>query len=191
CIQIGHYPKLWKKAIVKILKKPNKSNYNHYKSYRPISLTSNVSKILDKLLLNQILKFALIQNNVFSHHQHGFLPTKSTTSALKEIIDSAISHKSSHLTAILAIDISEAVDNTWWPSILYMLDQHKFPAQIIRLNQSHLSNRSVSFTYQNFTSHKSLTKGCPQGGPISPILWLIIINVLLCKFNIPNTKVVA
>jgi hypothetical protein len=48
-LSIGLFPNIWKISCVKVLKKPNKQDYTTAKSYRPISLLSVFSKILEKL----------------------------------------------------------------------------------------------------------------------------------------------
>ncbi|OTF73334.1 hypothetical protein BLA29_010700, partial [Euroglyphus maynei] len=36
CIDLHYFPDIWKTATVRVLAKPNKSDYNNIKSYRPI-----------------------------------------------------------------------------------------------------------------------------------------------------------
>ena len=43
-------PKIWQQNKIKILAKPGKDNYNVAKSYRIITLSSNMLKILEKLI---------------------------------------------------------------------------------------------------------------------------------------------
>jgi hypothetical protein len=69
------FPKNWKTSIVKVLRKPNKTDYRKTDSYRPISLTSVFSKILEKLLINRIVYF-MHSNKLLSERQYGFTPQK-------------------------------------------------------------------------------------------------------------------
>ena len=55
-------------------------------NYRPISLTSNISKIMEKLV-HERLYFFLENNNVIYDKQFGFRNKHSTTHALIEIIE--------------------------------------------------------------------------------------------------------
>ena len=55
-------------------------------NYRPISLISNVSKILEKLMYKRLYTF-LEENNSFYSYQFGFRPNHSTNSALIEITE--------------------------------------------------------------------------------------------------------
>ena len=68
-------PKIWKHAIVTpIFKSGNKSSVLNY---RPISLTSVFCRILESILKHKICKY-LLQYNIVSYTQHGFLSGRST-----------------------------------------------------------------------------------------------------------------
>ena len=188
CLQVNYFPNSWKTATVRILAKPNKSNYHDVKSYRPISLLSNFAKIFERLLNKKLYSHF---ENFIHPEQHGFVKNKSTITALESIINTSLSRKSSYKTAIIAIDIASAFDKAWWPAILYELDKHDVPSDLIKLMSSYLTNRSANFNYGDFSIWKTLTNGCPQGGALSPLLWIILLNNLLVSYNIPNSKIVA
>src|SRR5699024_2374196 len=61
----------------------------------------------------------------------------------------------------------------------------------VKIIQNYLSNRSITFTYNNTHYTKILTKGCPQGSPLSPLLWNILLNTLLDTFDISNALIFA
>ena len=69
--------------ILPTFKKGDKTEMNNY---RPISLISNVSKILEKLMYKRLYTF-LEENNSFYPYQFGFWPNHSTNSALTEITE--------------------------------------------------------------------------------------------------------
>ncbi|KAH9425607.1 hypothetical protein DERP_004821 [Dermatophagoides pteronyssinus] len=188
CIQFGYFPDAWKLATVRVLAKPNKSDYNDVKSYRPISLISHIAKLFEKLINNRIYRHF---ESYMNTNQHGFVRGKSTVSALKSIINTAIEMKADKKVAIIAIDIQSAFDKAWWPAILYEMDSHNFPADLILIIKSYLTNRSINFDYADISIWKSLTNGCPQGGALSPLLWIILLNDLLESYNIQNSKIVA
>ena len=78
----GVFPNVLKMAeVLPTFKKGDKTEKNNY---RPISLISNVSKILQKLIYKRLYSF-LEENNSFYPYQFGFRPTHSTNSALIEI----------------------------------------------------------------------------------------------------------
>ena len=71
------------------------------------------------------------------------------------------------------------------------MDEMRFPTHYTKIIQSFLSNRKITFRYNQITQTKNLTKGCPQGSPLSPILWNIALNPLLNSFIIENAYIHA
>ena len=53
-------------------------------NYRPISILPIVSKIIEKVVFNQLYEY-LISNNLLADSQHGFRPMHSTLTALLEV----------------------------------------------------------------------------------------------------------
>ncbi|UYV72833.1 hypothetical protein LAZ67_10000923 [Cordylochernes scorpioides] len=119
--------------------------------------------------------------NLLSDRQHGFRRSKSTITALTEIIEIALEHRTREYAGIIAVDISAAFDNAWWPALMKRLDEDGVQASTIKLLQSYFDNRRIRYRYSSTEINKKLSKGCPQGGPLSPTLWNIIINEIMNK----------
>jgi secreted Zn-dependent insulinase-like peptidase len=68
----------WRRANVKFLKKLNKTNYNLPSSYRPISLTSVVVKMMEKFRLEAFVE----RFHILDAEQEGFRYFRSTVNAL-------------------------------------------------------------------------------------------------------------
>ncbi|UYV66036.1 hypothetical protein LAZ67_3006256 [Cordylochernes scorpioides] len=177
-LDIQYYPAEWKRAEAIIIPKPGKTDFNNYKNYRPLCLNSNISKIFEKIINNRIIKY-YEDFNLLSDRQHGFRRSKSTITALTEIIKIALEHKTREYAAIIAVDISAAFDNAWWPALMKRLDEDGVQASMIKLLQLYFDNRRIRFRYSSTEINKKLSKGCPQGGPLSPTLWNILINEIL------------
>ena len=190
CLELGYFPNSWKSSAVKILKKPFKDDYSIPKSYRPICLSSNLGKIFERLILSELTKF-YSNSHILHQSQHGFTANKSTISALKEMVDTIIEHKANFKVALLAVDISGAFDNAWFPAMIKQLDQHDVPSPLIKIIHSFLSDRKVILSHSNKFCQKSISKGCPQGGIFSPLLWNVLLNEFLTNFNNNNAKPVA
>ncbi|UYV64919.1 K02A2.6-like [Cordylochernes scorpioides] len=111
---------------------------------------------------------------------------------MEKIIETILKHKQKELTSLIAIDIAGAFDNAWWPAIIKRMDNDNVPSDLIRIIKSYLNKeREVKFTYESETFYKKITKGCPQGGPLSPLLWNILLNDLLINFESINADIIC
>ena len=63
-----------------------KSNQSLLKNYRPISLLSAFSKVLERAMYNQLMTF-LTTNNILYKHQYGFRPNHSTIHPIIHLLD--------------------------------------------------------------------------------------------------------
>ena len=68
-------PDDWMRAVVRPLLK--KGDPSIVSNYRPISLTCTICKIMETIIRDNLLQFAL-SNNIISNNQYGFLPGRST-----------------------------------------------------------------------------------------------------------------
>ena len=83
-IQHGTLPDDWKRAVVSPIYK--KGSQNLAENYRPISLTSIVCKLTEKFLKKAVLDH-LIENDLLSKKQYGFISGRSTVTQLLMYID--------------------------------------------------------------------------------------------------------
>ena len=191
CIELGHFPSPWKNSSVRIIPKIDKPDYTTPSAYRPISLTSNVSKLLEKVI-NFYLTKHLEENNIICNSQYGFRKGKSVTDAINRIMELIPPHSSKKSRAIISFDFKSAFDNAPHELILSNLTDANTPINIIKVIESFLKNRSVTLKLDCSTIHHHPSgKGCPQGCVISPTLWNIVINPLLMKLNSSGLNSVA
>ena len=190
CLKFAYFPTRWKKAFVRFIPKPNKLDYSSAKSYRPISLLSCLGKLLEKIIHN-LINTNINSNYLYSNKQFGFTRNKSTIDLLDTITKIIIDYKKTFSVSLLGIDIEGAFDNVSWNSVINEMMFLGIPSNLIRLTISFLQNRQVFTYYKGYHSIKLLTKGCPQGSSLSPILWNINLNSLLRTFNIQGAEIFA
>ncbi|XP_046658780.1 uncharacterized protein LOC124353029 [Homalodisca vitripennis] len=108
--------------VSKIYPLHKKGLLTEIKNFRPISLISPFSKIIEKIVLTQLLAY-LKHEQLLSEDQHGFLKGKSTASALTSIIEFVIDQLDTrkHVSAIL-LDYSKAFDCLGHEQILKELE---------------------------------------------------------------------
>jgi len=112
----------WKTAIiVPVYKKGPTTNVVNY---RPISLTSVASKIMERVISVQMTSF-LLQNNVINTAQHGFLQGLSTTSNLLETFnDCTVAIQGQNSITVAYIDFAKAFDSVSHVKFLYRLQYY-------------------------------------------------------------------
>jgi hypothetical protein len=83
-LESGKFPtKLKQCRVIPIFKSGNASECDNY---RPISLLSSISKVLEKIVAEKLTKH-LLSNNLLYQHQYGFLPKRSTEQNLIQIVN--------------------------------------------------------------------------------------------------------
>ena len=99
----------WKRSnITPIFKSGDSSNTSNY---RPISLLSLISKVLERCIHNRVMDF-LLHNNLLSDCQFGFRPRSSTQDALLTITRDWHQSLSTHRqVAAVFFDIRKAFDS--------------------------------------------------------------------------------
>ena len=103
----GQIPSEWKLAnVVPVHKKGSKTSVENY---RPISLTSLVMKLFEKIVRDELL--AKCQHKL-NQNQHGFLPHKSCTTQMVTYVDSlALSINDNIRTDVIYFDFAKAFDS--------------------------------------------------------------------------------
>ena len=82
----GYYPKVFKKSQITMLHKPGKPK-SEKKSYRPLSLTSYLGKILEKIITNRVKDWCN-ENDIINKQQNGFRSKRNTNDNLFKLTQS-------------------------------------------------------------------------------------------------------
>ncbi|KAM7301056.1 uncharacterized protein ISCGN_016618 [Ixodes scapularis] len=186
----GKVPEEWKHSQIKLIPKQGKKP--HIDNMRPISLTSNVGKLMERMVKNRLQRY-LEEEGLMPHCMYGFRPHLSTQDVLlqirEEVLSGKIPAKGEHI--VLAIDLKAAFDNVAHSAILDNLNATNGGEKTYNYVRSFLENRSATIQIDD-TKTKTFdmpNKGTPQGAVLSPLLF----NIALFKLSerlakIPNIE---
>lgn len=178
----GHFPKKWNESFISLIHK--KGDKNNPSNYRGISLTSNLGKLFNKILLNRLTNF-INQNNIIYENQIGFKEKARTTDhifTMKSIVDTYKCNKKKVFAAF--IDLKKAFDTVWRDGLFYKLQKNNIPAQIFKIIYSMYRDPCCKIKFKQGLSRSFISKcGVKQGDILSPILFNLYINDLVTKLN--------
>ena len=172
----GKIPDIWKKAFIVPIKKEGKQA-NEAANYRPISLTSCMCKLVERII-NSRLMWYLENYNVLINEQAGFRRHRSTENQVtyisQEIEDSFQDGKK---TIVVWVDFEKAFDKVWKKGLVCKLQKSKVSHNMLNWIQNYLKTRKARVTTQGHKSREAKLKhGVPQGGVLSPTLFLLYVN---------------
>ena len=182
-IAIGYTPKQWRESTMIFIPKIGKADYKDPGSFRPITLTSFLFKALERVVLWH-LNATHFKDKPMINSQFAFLRGRSTEAALSRTIDkieSAI-HRNRQAMAVF-LDIKGAFDNVNHEAALKAMRTRGIDEQLIQWYGQYLTQRVVSATLTGVTMTKKITRGTPQGGVLSPVIWNIVFESLLKRMG--------
>ena len=176
CLIESVVPESWKHSVIRMLLK-NGQPANEINSYRPISMTSCVARLFERMVLGR-LRDHLDKNKIIIQGQSGFRKARQTKDNLLTVIQTAQEgFNVGEKTLTVFFDIAAAFDKVWHAGVLYKLHKLGVPYYLIRIIGSFLHMRT--FTVKIDDTHSEICKiecGVPQGGVLSPTLFQVYIN---------------
>ena len=171
---IGQIPCEWKLAnVVPIHKKGPKTSVENY---RPISLTSLVMKVFEKIVRDELL--AKCQHKL-NQNQHGFLPEKSCTTQMVNYVDSlSVSLNNNTRTDVVYFDFAKAFDSVNHDIILMKLkSEFGIDGILLKFIRNYLKDRKQRVVIGGSQSDlKNVRSGVPQGSILGPLFFVLFIN---------------
>ena len=171
----GVLPQRWREANVVPLFKQAATDRGDPNNYRPISLTSIICKLCERLVLLRLWK--LVGNRI-SNLQFGFRSKRSTLDALMYLDNQIrIAFSRRKYLSVAFLDISKAFDRTWHSGLLLKLAKIGITGRPWRWCRAFLTDRRLRTTQDGiYSDWFSFNAGVPQGSVLSPFLFLVFIN---------------
>ena len=174
-IVLGEFPQPLKHAIISPALKSKTDDSDNLKYFRPISNLSTVSKLLERVICNQLNDYLNV-NNLHCDVQSGYRKGHSCETLLLKFQDDIINEVSRNkFVAVLLLDLSaafDAIDHTLLLKKLKTL--YGINDKALKWFESYLSGRTFSVKIRKSESSIEIVLyGVPQGSILGPILFIL------------------
>ena len=137
-------------------------------SYRPISLTCVLSKVMESIIREQMLEY-LLKNNLIYKHQHGFISGRSTCTQLLETLeDWSIELQMGESVDVVYIDFLKAFDSVVHSKLLAKLEGHGICYELL----GWIANSGVAWALPKVGPHYQIISRVSAKKFFSPFLWI-------------------
>ena len=166
----GIIPDNVKIALVTPIFKDNEEN--RFENYRPISVLTCFSKLLEKLMVKRLINF-IDKNKILSKHQYGFRRNRSTELAILDFVDKITEAiEKGKYTVGIFLDLSKAFDTVNHKILIRKLEHYGIRGVTKTWFENYLYNRKQFVKYNGILSEeRSIT--CPQGSVLGPLISFI------------------
>lgn len=176
----AEFPACMKKAVIKPTLKEDSADPDCLKNYRPVSNLPATSKLLERVILNQLNQY-LAANELYCPVQSGYRPHHSCETLLVRMMDDIFKEiQSDNIVILVLLDLSAAFDTIDHDILLdKLLKDFGICENALGWFRSYLKNRSFCVKIDKALSDfLCLLFGVPQGSLLGPILFILYIKFL-------------
>ena len=171
-LRTGFLPARWRQAVVRLLPKPGKP-LTSAADFRPVSLTSCVTKVLERIFARRLLSWCE-QRSLLPEAQSGFRPARDALEQVVLLAQRATQAVNGGLvTAVASLDVSKAYDSVWHGGLLLQC-REVLSEPSTRFIAGFLRGRTAAVLEEGRLSTSfPAPAGVPQGSPLSPLLYVL------------------
>jgi len=173
-LDTGQIPWILKQAMITPIHKGD--SRAQPKNYRPVSLTSHLTKTFERVIRSRLVDF-LEENNLFNNTQHGFRAGRSCLSQLLEHCDKILHElEKGNNIDVIYLDFAKAFDKVDHGILCHKLKSLGIGGKLGSWIHNFLKGRTQAV---NINGAKSILldvlSSVPQGTVLGPILFLILL----------------
>ena len=184
-ITTGVWPSEWKKSIIKPVLKASKPRLD-IGSYRPIAMLCSVSKLVERVLYDQLVLY-VEAHGLLPSEQHGFRTGRSVDTALAAMsANIAKEMDSGKKVGISAFDFSAAFDTVEADTLLNKLSWAGCAAKTLLNNYLKGGQQQVDWN-GSLSSWLEIPCGVRQGSVLGPLLFILLTADLPHRMTSNNT----
>ena len=174
-LKSGSCPQAWRNAtIIPILKKGKPATKKE--SFRPISLTSCVAKVMERIIHARIYHLAE-SGGWIGERQAGFrrgFSCEDQITRLVQAVSDGFQAKKSQRAVVALLDYSKAFDTVWTQRLLTVCRSRGLPGPLVRWLAGFLENRQARVLINGVHGrYRKMRQGVPQGAVLSPLLFVL------------------
>lgn len=187
CLENGYFPDAWKVSLIHPV--PKVTVPESFSDLRPVSLLPVVSKILERIVYDQINNH-ICDLKIIPENQSGFRKGHNTSSTLSGVLDDIVGDLDSGMVSIMVLlDFSKAFDTINYNLLCAKLRYYGFSEVALNFITTYLFGRTQKVVIADRASSiQPVASGVPQGSILGPLLFIIytadILNsIRLCSYK--------